>query len=101
MGSSDQVTSPTFTISNQYQAGDLTLHHFDFYRLGEAGIMSEELAEILVDPQAVTVIEWAGLVEGQLPDTRLVIKIKVLDEDSRQFAFNAPSDLAYLLEGIA
>jgi tRNA threonylcarbamoyladenosine biosynthesis protein TsaE len=100
MGSTDQVTSPTFTISNQYQTQLLTLYHFDFYRLGAAGIMTEELAESMEDPQAVTVIEWAGLVENQLPQQRLVISIKVVNELSRSFTITGPASLSYLLEGV-
>src|ERR1700679_221405 len=58
-GSGDTVSSPSFTLTNQYEAGDLTIYHFDFYRLLEAGIVRDELAEVLADPQAVVVVEWA------------------------------------------
>src|ERR1700712_1196496 len=63
MGSTDVVRSPSFTISNQYKAGSKTLYHFDFYRLFDPGIMRDELAEILQDPNAVVVVEWASIVD--------------------------------------
>jgi tRNA threonylcarbamoyladenosine biosynthesis protein TsaE len=98
MGSTDKVGSPTFTISREYKAGDLTLHHFDFYRLAEAGIMSEELTEVLNDPQAVVAIEWAGIVENVLPADRLTIKITATGETERVFDITYPPKLAYILE---
>lgn len=96
MGSTDPVHSPSFTLSNQYRAGKLTLHHFDFYRLNEPGIMERELAEVLEDPQAVAVIEWGGIAETVLPPGRLVIHIKPTGETSRQFNFSCPNNLSYL-----
>lgn len=96
MGSEDHVHSPSFTIGNQYRAGNLTLHHFDFHRLNDAGIMRDELAEILIDPQAVVVVEWADLVEDVLPAEHLTIHIKATGETTRQLNFAYPSSLSYL-----
>lgn len=96
MGSKDVVRSPSFTIGNQYKAGRLTLHHFDFYRLQEPGIMERELAEALQDPKAVVVIEWGGIAEAVLPPGRLSIRIKPTGETSRRFSFSCPNNLKYL-----
>lgn len=98
MGSADRVASPTFTISRVYHAGDLMLHHFDFYRLGEAGLIAEELDEILDDPRAVSVIEWAGIVEDVLPAERVKITIHKTPTDGRELQFKAPQSLAYVIE---
>jgi tRNA threonylcarbamoyladenosine biosynthesis protein TsaE len=97
MGSKDTVRSPSFTLSNQYRANRLTLYHFDFYRLKEPGIMKDELAEVLDDPQAVVAIEWADIVEDVLPAKKLTVRIKALDEQSRQLTFNYPDNLSYLV----
>jgi tRNA threonylcarbamoyladenosine biosynthesis protein TsaE len=99
MGSSDRVSSPSFTLSNEYRAGDLTIYHFDFYRLSEPGIMASELAEVLSDPKAVVVVEWANIVEDVLPQERLSITLKVSGEDSRTLSLTYPEALAYLLNG--
>ena len=96
MGSSAQVHSPSFTLSNQYEAGELTLYHFDFYRLQEPGIMRGELAEVLEDPKAVVAVEWAGIVDSVLPPGRLTIRIKPTSETGRQFNFSCPDSLLYL-----
>jgi len=98
LGSQDTVSSPSFTISNQYQAGPLTLHHFDFYRLHEPGILADELRELLADPQAVVVIEWADIVENVLPEERLTVTITPTGESSRKFQLNYPEQLSYLIE---
>jgi tRNA threonylcarbamoyladenosine biosynthesis protein TsaE len=96
MGSKDRVTSPSFTLSNQYQGGGLTLYHFDFYRLEEPGILQQELAEILQDPRAVVAIEWAGLVSNVLPPDRLTINIISSGEESRTLLLQYPEKLSYL-----
>ncbi len=72
VGSSDLVSSPTFTISNIYSGGTCIVHHYDFYRLGELGLMSEELRETLSDPEAVSIIEWAGEAHKLLPEDKLI-----------------------------
>lgn len=100
-GSNAAVMSPTFTISNQYEAKALTLHHFDFYRiLGDAGIMREELSEILQDPNAVTLVEWADPVLDVLPEDRLRITISVTGEHNRHLTMRAPKKLHYLIQDL-
>lgn len=80
----DDVQSPSFTISRVYEARDnLQLAHYDFYRLADAGIMKDELAETMLDPQTITIIEWADIVEGILPENRLTIQFESPTEESR------------------
>jgi tRNA threonylcarbamoyladenosine biosynthesis protein TsaE len=84
LGVDDYIQSPSFTINRVYQGRDnLTLAHYDFYRLDDAGIMVNELQEVIGDPDTVTVIEWAGVVQGVLPQDRLSIKITAPTETSR------------------
>lgn len=59
--------------------------------------MKDELAEILTDPKAATVIEWGGLVEEVLPPKRLTIRIKTLDKNRRELTISYPPNLSYLL----
>jgi len=98
MGSEDTVHSPSFTLGNEYHAGKLTLHHFDFYRLTTAGIMTQELAEILTDPNAVIVVEWANIVEHVLPAQRLTIHLDTVSETDRKLRFEYPAELGYLVD---
>lgn len=81
----EPIQSPTFTISRVYDARDgLRLCHYDFYRLGEAGIMGDEISEIMQEDSTITVIEWAGAVNEVLPSDRLVITIAAITETERQ-----------------
>jgi tRNA threonylcarbamoyladenosine biosynthesis protein TsaE len=83
-GSKDNVTSPTFTLNRIYQAGDLQIHHFDFYRLNDPGILADQLAETVNDDKAVVVVEWADIVRDVLPAERLSIELKPVANDSQE-----------------
>ena len=84
LGVDEDVQSPSFTISRTYDArGGLQLVHYDFYRLDDPGIMQNEVAELVHDSSTVTVIEWADVVEGVLPEDRIRIRIQATDETRR------------------
>lgn len=93
LGVTDSVQSPSFTINRVYSARDsLELAHYDFYRLDDSGIMSDELSEAINRPDAVTVIEWGGLVDGVLPSDRLTIRFVSPSETTRQVEVIATGD---------
>ncbi|MEX0748901.1 MAG: tRNA (adenosine(37)-N6)-threonylcarbamoyltransferase complex ATPase subunit type 1 TsaE [Candidatus Saccharimonadales bacterium] len=81
--SDDQVMSPTFTVSRIYHGNKCDLHHFDFYRLNEPGVIAEELRESIDDPKVAVVIEWSDIVSDVLPSDRLRINITVTSETAR------------------
>lgn len=98
----DTVQSPTFTISRLYHARDgLELHHFDFYRLHDAGIMAAELAESLTQANTIVVVEWADVVSDVLPDAKIRIEITAVDEDSRLLRLDIPASMDYVLAALA
>lgn len=105
LGSSDPVSSPSFTICNTYRCKDgLRISHFDFYRLTEPGIVANELDEVLGDSRNITVIEWPGIVEGVLPEAHISIKITSSESGERTFLFEAPetnTELQVALEELA
>lgn len=89
----DDVQSPSFTISRVYEARDgLVLAHYDFYRLGDPGILLNELAEVVDDSHTITVIEWAGIVEGVLPTNHLTLHFEALSDTARRITITAPED---------
>ena len=100
-GSTDRVSSPTFTISREYKSGDRTIYHFDFYRLHEAGIVADELAEAAHDPNAVVVVEWGDIVADVLPADRLTLALQATGQASRTLTLAFPDAYAYLVKGIA
>lgn len=83
LGVLETVQSPTFTISRVYEGDNLTLSHYDFYRLNDYGIMKMELAENLSDPQNITVVEWAGGLADILPEKHLKLIFESVSEDKR------------------
>jgi tRNA threonylcarbamoyladenosine biosynthesis protein TsaE len=99
-GSKDKVASPTFTISKVYQTDTFEIDHFDFYRLSDPGIVADELAEVVGDPQMVVVVEWADVVLDVLPGKRLQLRFEQTPTGSRKLTFSAPQELQYLIEAI-
>jgi tRNA threonylcarbamoyladenosine biosynthesis protein TsaE len=97
-GSNDHVASPTFTISRTYSSPKFEIHHFDFYRLNEAGVLEHELHDFLGQPNKVLIIEWGNIIQHILPKDRLAIEIVQLDNDSRELKFDYPSKLSYLID---
>ena len=83
LGVLETEQSPTFTISRVYEGDNLTLSHYDFYRLNDYGIMKMELAENLSDPQNITVVEWAGELADILPKKHLKLIFESISEDKR------------------
>lgn len=99
----EDVQSPSFTISREYDEARDGLHlaHYDFYRLMDPGIMTHELAEALRDPLLISIIEWADSVEGVLPDRKIVVRIQYLaEDDSRRVQIDVPTGYEYLVEGL-
>lgn len=95
----EYVQSPSFNINRVYKGrNDLTLSHYDFYRLDDAGIMANELSEVIGEPQTVTVIEWGGVVDGVLPSDRMTININTTSENSRKITFNHSGPVSQTLE---
>ncbi len=90
LGSQDRVQSPTFTLSRVYKGrGNIEIHHFDFHRLGEGGVVAGELVDLLADPKVVIAIEWSDIVRDVLPPGRLIVEIKTTDENTREFKLTA------------
>jgi len=75
LSADDDVTSPTFTIINEYRSGRLPLYHFDVYRLSSEEEMHELGYEEYFYGDGVTVVEWADKVAGLIPEGSTVIKI--------------------------
>ena len=85
LGITENITSPTCTIIKEYE-GELPLYHMDVYRLdgNTDGIGIEEY----FTKGGVVVIEWASTIKDILPEERLDIKFKVVDETKRLIILN-------------
>lgn len=96
-GSKDHVSSPTFTISNVYDSDKLTIHHFDFYRLHEAGLIEHELEDVLDEPDQVVIVEWSDVVAHVLPKDRLTVTITSTGSDERTLTFEYSDKAKHLV----
>ena len=85
LGITDAVTSPSFTLINEYSA-HLPFYHMDVYRLGSSREIEDLGCEEYFYGSGVTLVEWAERVKEYLPEERLDINIKRIPgaEDLRE-----------------
>lgn len=81
LGIDDTITSPTFNIIKEYPDGEMPLYHMDIYRL-EGNIESTGILDYF-NLDGIVVIEWANMIEDYLPEERLDIYFKVIEENRR------------------
>lgn len=84
----------------EYKADHFDIHHYDLYRLQNGGVVGEELRESLLEPRVVTVVEWADIASGSLPEERVIVTITIGSGDNRIYNFNYPESLSYLFKSI-
>ena len=84
LGITAMITSPTFTIVQEYMEGRLPLYHFDVYRIIDLEEMYELGYEEYFFGKGVCVIEWADLIMDIIPEDSIVIRIEYgASEDER------------------
>ena len=83
LGITSRVTSPTFTIVNEYP-GALPLFHFDMYRIGGPEELFEIGWEDYPERGGVIAVEWSENIAGALPEDAITVKIEKFGENSRK-----------------
>ncbi len=84
LGVTDTVTSPTFTLINEYKRpNNLPVFHFDFYRITKITEVLDFGIEEYFDSSSPCFMEWPELIEPLLPPATLRLSITVLDDGSR------------------
>ena len=83
LGCSEQVTSPTYTIVNEYLSGKMPLFHFDMYRLGSADDLWDIGWDDYLDRMGVCAVEWSENVDEAMENAIFVTIEKLGDEDRR------------------
>ena len=76
VGVTEPMSSPTFTILQEYTEGRLPLYHYDVYRIGDVDELEETGFYEYVGGDGVALVEWAELVREEIPKTATWIKIE-------------------------
>ena len=87
MGVTELVSSPTFSIVNEYLANDQTIYHFDFYRIKSLQEAYDIGYEEYFYSGNYCFIEWPERIEELLPENYLKIEITTLSEHERTLSF--------------
>lgn len=92
LGVLENLKSPTFNYYLEYKSGRLPLYHFDVYRLSEAEEIYEIGYEDCLNSGGIALIEWADIIESELPKEYIEIKLYHLDEEHREIEISVKND---------
>ena len=85
LGIKETITSPTFSLVKEYHDGEMPLFHMDVYRMEDS---KENFGlDDYLNQEGICIIEWPEMIEEQLPEERLDIKFKVIDDETRVLVF--------------
>lgn len=92
LGATDLVTSPTYTIVNEYLSGRMPLFHFDMYRLPDSDSLFDIGWEDYLERGGVCAVEWSENVADAMEDA-IIISIEKTGEDSRRITVEGGPEL--------
>ena len=91
VGEDYMITSPTFTLVNEYP-GRCTLYHLDVYRLNDEGQLQDLGYDEFLDDGGVVVIEWADKIACAVPENAIQVNFEYLDENMRKMTIRGPKE---------
>ena len=92
LGAADMVTSPTYTIVNEYLSGRMPLFHFDMYRLPDSDSLFDIGWEDYLERGGVCAVEWSENVADAMEDA-IIISIEKTGEESRRITIEGGPEL--------
>lgn len=90
VAAADDVSSPTFTLIHQYGAAAKPVFHIDLYRLDEVREVETLGLDELFASGHLVLLEWAERFPSLLPRDRIEIRLRALDDDSREIEVSRP-----------
>lgn len=91
LGITENVNSPTFTLVQEYYSGKLPFFHFDVYRVDAIDELDVIDFNEYFYSDGICVVEWADLIEKELPDEAIRVFIEYAEEDSRIIKIEDPA----------
>jgi tRNA threonylcarbamoyladenosine biosynthesis protein TsaE len=91
-----RITSPSFTIINEYP-GRCRLIHIDLYRIDASNDLQDLGLPDLLAGEGVAAVEWAERLRQNLPDEHLIVELKIIDDEIRQILIRASGSQSKLL----
>jgi tRNA threonylcarbamoyladenosine biosynthesis protein TsaE len=89
-----QVVSPTFALVNRYGEGRLPVYHIDLYRIETERELIELGLDDIEDERATMIVEWPEKLGRYRRKDAVIVRLEVLDEESRQITINEPEQKA-------
>ena len=88
LGSTDNVSSPTFSIVNEYKLKESTIYHFDFYRIENESEALDIGIEDYISKNNWCFLEWSEKIPNLIPISVNYINFKVLEDNTRTIELN-------------
>ena len=101
LGITGPVPSPSFTILNAYDEGRFPLYHFDWYRIEDAAEIYEMGMDEQLGGDGVALIEWSERAPECLPERRLKISFRPIDEETREITLTPEGGFPFGEEALA
>ncbi|MEG0692839.1 MAG: tRNA (adenosine(37)-N6)-threonylcarbamoyltransferase complex ATPase subunit type 1 TsaE [Oscillospiraceae bacterium] len=79
-----EVSSPTFALVHEYRGKDITLYHFDMYRINDFNDLYSTGYFDYLDLNQILAIEWSENIEGILEENTIFVDIQTIDENTRK-----------------
>jgi len=89
LGVKENITSPTYTIINEYESSPV-LYHIDVYRLKGDRDFQDIGGDEIINSDGISVIEWSELIPKSLPDKALTVSLEITGPSSRLIKINIP-----------
>lgn len=83
LGSYDNVSSPTYSLVNEYETKEKPIYHFDFYRIKDLEEVYDIGFEDYLSQDAYIIIEWPELIEELWPEKFVSVELKMLNREKR------------------